>query len=55
MTLQAYMIQTVKEDLERHNAYKKSPVSELVDQLSSEELIELMEQIKKKKDDSKKK
>lgn len=54
MTLQGYMIDIVKKDLEANKAYKKSPIAELVDSMSEDELVEMLKRIKEKKDTKKK-
>lgn len=53
MTLQSYMINVVEKDLEANKAYKKSPIAELVDNMSEDELIEMLNRIKEKKDTKK--
>lgn len=54
MTLQGYMIDVVSRDLESNNAFKKSPIAELVDELTDEELTEMLKLIKERKDTQKK-
>lgn len=53
MTLQEYMVKTVRADLEAKNAFVKSPIAKLIDELSDEELRELANRIKEKDNDKK--
>lgn len=54
LTLQKYMIDVVTRDLEANNAYTKSPIAELVDNMSDDEIVEMLKRIKEKKDTQKK-
>lgn len=54
LTLQKYMIDVVTRDLEANNAYTKSPIAELVDNMSEDEIVEMLKRIKEKKDTQKK-
>lgn len=47
------MVKTVREDLEAKNAFVKSPIAKLIDELSDEELRELVNRIKEKDKDKK--
>lgn len=54
MTLQGYMINVVEEDLYKNNAYQKSQIAELVDNMSDDEIVEMLRRIKEKKNTEKK-
>ena len=48
-SLQAYMIDVVTDDLKANNAYKLSPITELVDNLTDSEMAEMVKLIKERK------
>ena len=50
VTLQQYMIETVTNDLIANNALTKPPLAELIDNLSAEEVRDLIGRLKEKVD-----
>lgn len=48
-SLQSYMIDVVTEDLKANNAYISSPITELVDSLTDNEVAEMVRLIKERK------
>jgi hypothetical protein len=54
MTLQKYMIEVVTEDLKKNKAYVKSPITDLVDKLTDDEIAEVLEKINERRKREKK-
>lgn len=51
ITLQGYMIDVIEKDLEKNKAYVKSPetIADIIDDLSEDELLQIVKQIKENK------